>query len=200
MFCGALLALCLCNARDIVRPDGTRVILMKQPSWQSELVGLWETIRFEPFVILLFPMFFVSNWFYVYQQNSVNGAHFSVRARALNSLLYWLAQIVAACIWGYLLDIDRVRRSVRAKITWGVLFVLTFAIWGGGYAYEKTYTRESLAAMKEDGWTGTDWTDSGFVGPMFLYFFYGFYDAAWQASVYWYNWALLTLYLVRSVL
>lgn len=185
MFCGAVLALLLCNAKDIVRPDGTRVILMKQPSWSSELIGLWETIRFEPFIILLFPMFFVSNWFYVYQQNSVNGAHFSVRTRALNSLLYWLAQILAAGIWGYLLDIDRVRRSTRAKITWGVLFVITFVIWGGGYAYEKGYTRESIAAMKAAGWKGTDWSDSGYVGPMFLYFFYGFYDAAWQASVYW---------------
>lgn len=186
MFIGALLALCLCNASDIIRPDGSRVILMKHPSWQSELLGLWETLRFEPFVVLLFPMFFSSNWFYVYQQNSVNGAHFGTRTKALNSLLYFLAQILAAVIWGYLLDIKRVRRSVRAKITWVVLFVLTFAIWGGGYAYEKTYTRESVNPKLNPDFVPTDWETPGYVGPMFLYLFYGFYDAAWQASVYWY--------------
>ncbi|PYH40599.1 DUF895 domain membrane protein [Aspergillus saccharolyticus JOP 1030-1] len=187
MFVGALLALCLCNASDIVRRDGSRVVLMKHPSWQSELLGLWETLRFEPFVVLLFPMFFTSNWFYVYQQNSVNGAHFDTRTKALNNLLYYLAQIIAAAIWGLLLDVQRLRRSVRARITWVVLFVLTFAIWGGGYAYEKTYTRADTAS---EDFVSTDWSTSGYVGPMFLYFFYGFYDAAWQASIYWFMGAL----------
>lgn len=186
MFFGAVLALCLCNANDVVRPDGTRIVLMKQPSWSSELWGLWETLRFEPFVILLFPMFFVSNWFYTYQFNAVNAAYHNVRTRSLDSLLYWTAQIVAAGVFGYALDIEKIRRSTRAKITWGVLLVLTFSIWGGGYAFEKTYTRESLAAKKAAGWNGQDWSDDGYVGPMFLYIFYGFFDAAWQASVYWY--------------
>lgn len=186
MFIGALLALCLCNASDIIRADGSRVILMKHPSWQSELIGLWETLRFEPFVILLFPMFFTSNWFYVYQQNSVNGAHFNTRTKALNSLLYFLAQIIAAAIWGYLLDIQSVRRSVRAKANWVVLLVLTFAIWGGGYVYERTYTRESVDQKLNPDFVPTDWATPGYVGPMFLYLFYGFYDAVWQASIYWY--------------
>ena len=183
---GAVLALCLCNANDIVRPDGSRVILMKNPSWKSELAGLWETLRFEPFVVLLFPMFFSSNWFYVYQQNAVNSGHFDTRTKALNSLLYWLAQIIAAAIWGYLLDVQGLRRSLRAKITWVVLFILTFAIWGGGYAYEKTYTRDSVNPKLNPSYVPTDWTTPGYVGPMFLYIFYGFYDAAWQASIYWY--------------
>ena len=186
MFCGAVLALFLCNAGDIVRSDGSRVILMKHPSWQSELVGLWETLRFEPFVILLFPMFFSSNWFYVYQQNGVNGARFDTRTKALNNLLYYLAQIIAAVIWGYLLDVQGVRRSLRAKLTWIVLVVLTFAIWGGGYAYEEGYTRETVDPKLNPSFEPTDWTTPGYVGPMFLYIFYGFYDAAWQASVYWY--------------
>lgn len=157
---------------------------MKNPTWQSELWGLWETLRFEPFVVLLFPMFFSSNWFYVYQQNSVNGAYFNTRTKALNGLLYWLAQIIAAVIWGYLLDIERVKRTTRAKAAWAALFVLTFVIWGGGYAFEKTYTRETVSP--DSGFVPGDWTDSGYAGPMFLYIFYGFYDAAWQATIYWY--------------
>lgn len=183
MFFGAALALLLCNANDVVRKDGSYVILMKNPTWQSEFWGLYETIRFEPFVVFLFPMFFSSNWFYVYQQNIVNGAYFSTRTRALNSLLYWLAQIVAAAIWGYLLDLDHIRRSVRAKIALVVLFVLTFVVWGGGYVHQKTYTREMTDA---EGFHSKDWKDSGYIGPMFLYLFYGFYDAAWQATVYWF--------------
>ena len=104
----------------------------------------------EPFVVLLFPMFFSSNWFYVYQQNSVNGAYFNTRTKALNGLLYWLAQIIAAVIWGYLLDRENVRRTTRAKGAWVALFVLTFVIWGGGYAFEKTYTRETVVLKRRD--------------------------------------------------
>ena len=57
------------------------------------------------------------------------------------------------------------------------------AIWGGGYAYQKGYTRATVS--KGSGYVPTDWDESGFVGPMFLFMFYGFYDAAWQASAYW---------------
>jgi hypothetical protein len=190
MFVGALLAMCLCNANDIVRPNGTKVVLMKHPSWKSEFIGLWETLRYEPFVILLFPMFWSSNWFYPYQQNAINGAVFNVRTRSLNNVLYWGAQIIGAVIFGWGLDAGNFRRSVRAKGALALLFVLTMATWGGGYAYEKLYTRYSVS--KDAGYKAVDFKDGGklFVGPMFLYIFYGFYDSAWQGCVYWFMGAL----------
>lgn len=57
------------------------------------------------------------------------------------------------------------------------MFVLTFAVWGGGYIFQRSHTR---------GDTGTkyDWSTKGYVGPMFLYIFYGFYGAAWQTRVF----------------
>ncbi|KAJ6028522.1 hypothetical protein N7540_004098 [Penicillium herquei] len=179
---GAVLALFICDADKIVRPDGSRVILMKSPTWKTEFIGLWETISNQPYIILLFPMFWSSNWFYTYQQNSINNAYFDTRTKALNNFLYWFAQIVAASIMGPLLDIESVRRSIRARIALGVLFVLTMAIWGGGYAWQKGYTRATVNATDFVAW---DWNTSGFLGPMFLYFFYGFYDAVWQGTVYW---------------
>jgi hypothetical protein len=192
MFLGAVLALCLCNASDVVRPDGTRVVMMKNPSWQSEFVGLWETIKYEPFVVLLFPMFWSSNWFTTYQQNGINGARFDTRTKALNNLLYYLAQIIAALMLGYILDIEKVRRSMRAKAAWGMLVVLTMVIWGGGFAFAKTYDRFDVTSPDPDATPPApaplppmDWEHSGYVGPMFLYFFYGFYDSLWQATVYW---------------
>jgi hypothetical protein len=186
MFVGACLALFLCDATKIVRPDGSKVVLMKNPSWRSEFVGLYTTLRSDPYIILLFPMFWASNWFYTYQQNAINGAYFDTRTKALNDFLYWFAQIVAATLYAPLLDIKYFRRSVRAKLALGAVFVLTMAIYGGGYAWQKGYTRESVDTKKTN-FVPMDWTTSGYVGPMFLYFFYGFYDAIWQASVYWYG-------------
>ena len=185
MLAGAILALFLINAKDVVRDDGTRVVLMKNPTWQSEAMGLVETFKFEPFVILLFPMFWSSNWFVTYQTNGVNNAHFSTRTKALNTCLYYLAQIFGALVLGYLLDLSSIRRTVRAKACLAMLFVMTMAVWGGGYAWQKGYTRDSVNPKLNPDFVPTDWTSDGYVGPMFLYIFYGFYDSLWQASVYW---------------
>lgn len=98
---------------------------MKHPTVISELKGLLETFRLEPFIVLLFPMFWVSNWFYTYQFNTVNAARFDVRTRALNSTVYWAAQMFGALLFGYALDFDRLSRRTRARAAWGALFFLT---------------------------------------------------------------------------
>ena len=208
-FVGACLAWTLIDAHNVVRSDGSHVILMKHPTWQGELLGLLEVLRTDTWIVFLFPMFFASNWFYTYQFNDFNADRFDIRTRALNNVLYYTSQIIGAYIFGYALDVKRVSRAVKARITLVVLFVLTFAIWGGGYAFAKTYTR---AETVDKGSYREDWTTSGYVGPMFLYMFYGFYDgsflptrnfhflkfvdmltlliAAWQTSVYWFMGAL----------
>lgn len=89
-----------------------------------------------------------------------------------------MSQMIGAAIAGYLLDLTYFRRTTRARGAWVALFVLTMAIWGGGYAWQKTYTRADLGTIY-------DWTTSGYIGPMFLYMFYGGYDAIWQTCVYW---------------
>jgi len=182
--CGAGLAWFLVDAKSVVRSDGSRIILMKNPTWKSEFLGLWETIRSDPYIICLFPMFFASNWFYTYQFNGVNLAYFNTRTRALNNTLYWTAQIVGAFVFGFCLDYSKIRRTLRAKIAWVAMLVLTLVVFGGGYDFQTGYSRESVS--KESGFVSKDWSDSGYVGPMFLYIFYGFYDAAWQTCVYWF--------------
>ncbi|KAI4955774.1 hypothetical protein J4E91_001635 [Alternaria rosae] len=182
-FLGACLSWTLIDAKHVIRRDGSRIIMMKHPTWQSEIFGLWETLRTDPYIILLFPMFFASNWFYTYQFNDVNYARFNVRTRALNNALYWLAQILGAGVFGFALDFPNIRRTTRAKIAWVVMLVLTFAVWGGGYVFQRQYRRE-------DGSHHFDWKDSGYGGPMVLYISYGFYDAAWQTCVYWFMGAI----------
>ncbi len=172
-FTGAVLAWSLVNARDVRRADGSHVVLMKHPTWQSEFLGLWEVLRSDPYIILLFPMFFASNWFYTYHFSVVNLAKFNVRTRSLNSTLYWMSQIIAALIFGYALDLKTFRRSTKAKAVLTVLLALTMAIWGGGYAWQKQYSRADTLA---ENYVKLDWTSSGYLGPMFLYMFYGFFD------------------------
>ena len=172
-FIGAALAWFLVDAHKVIRNDGSHVILMKHPSWKSEFLGLYETFITDTWIVLLFPMFFASNWYYTYQFNGFNGARFNIRTRALNNVLYWISQIIGAYVFGYALDIQQLRRSTRAKALWIALLTITMAIWGGGYAWQKRYNRAQTSA---ETYVTMDWTDSGYVGPMFLYMFYGFYD------------------------
>ncbi|KAI9838181.1 MAG: hypothetical protein M1837_002610 [Sclerophora amabilis] len=187
MFLGAVLAWFLVDSKHVQRRDGSKVIVMKNPTWQSEILALGECLRTDWYIVALFPMFFASNWFYTYQFNDVNLAKFNIRTRALNNTLYWLSQIVGAFVFGYALDMHTIRRSIRAKAALGSLFVITMAIWGGGYAWQRKYTR---AETELETYVKDDWTTRGYVGPMFLFMFYGFYDAAWQTCVYWFMGAL----------
>ncbi|KAJ5710435.1 hypothetical protein N7488_004591 [Penicillium malachiteum] len=132
--------------------------------------------------ICLYPMFFNANVFYSYQQNDVNGLNFNIRTRALNSALYWIAQMIGGLLMGFLLDFHKVNRRTRAKIGWTILFVNGMAIWGGGYRFQVWDDRRLADGLKQD----IDYKDgSEFLGPMFLYFVYGAYDSFWQSFCYW---------------
>jgi MFS family permease len=183
MAVGFVLAGFLCNPFFVRRSDGSRVIMMKNPTWKSEIKGMFQVLFTDWYILLMFPMFFASNWFYTYHFQDVNLPEFNIRTRSLNNVLYYLAQIIGAWIFGFLLDTTYFRRTTRAKIVMVVLFVLTFVIWGGGYDFQKGYTREST--LGDDNFVPMDFTDSGYVGPMFLYMFYGAYDSVWQTTSYW---------------
>ncbi|KAH0551595.1 hypothetical protein GP486_007188 [Trichoglossum hirsutum] len=182
MFLGAILALFLVDSKNVIRDDGSKVIVMKHPTWTTEFLGLLEVLRNDTYIVALFPMFFASNWFYSYQFNDVNLPRFNIRTRSLNDLLYWLSQILGAWVFGTALDLKYLSRRDRAKVVMVVLFLLTMGVWGGGYAFQKGYTRSGTAAKN---YVKLDWTSDGYLGPMFLYMFYGFFDASWQTTVYW---------------
>jgi len=134
-------------------------------------------------IILLIPMFFCANIPYSYQQNIVNGATFTIRSRSLNSALYWLAQVFGGLFIGYLLDLPSLRRSTRAKVAWGVTWVMTFVIYGGGLKFQRWANGRPKGML--------DLSDkSEFVGPCLLYIFYGMYDAVFQSLCYWTKGAL----------
>jgi len=184
MAAGFVLACFLCDPKLVRRDDGSGIILMKNPSWKSEILGLLETLKTDAYIVALFPLFLASNWFYTYHFQAVNLPYFNLRTRCLNNVLYWGMQIVGAFLVGYLLDAGSMRRTLRAKCVLVGLLTLTMVIWGGGYAFQETYTRASTLGLGKEH-VGVDFNQSNYIAPMFLYMFYGFYDAAWQVTAYW---------------
>ncbi|KAJ7638519.1 MFS general substrate transporter [Roridomyces roridus] len=177
---GACIPLFMVDPKTMLRTDGTKVSIARQPSWKVELIGLYVALKTDPYVLLLFPMFMASNWFYTWQFNEFNGALFNIRTRSLNSMLYWLAQIVGSLVMAVILDMKNVRRRTRAYLGWALVFAMVFVIHGWGYSYQKNYTRESIKDM-----VLIDLKDKEYVGRVFLYIFMGLLDSMWQTNVYW---------------
>lgn len=186
MCCGSCIAFFMLPSSKVWKLDGTKVAsdTHKFPNWKDELMDLFKLLIHEPKILIMFPMFFASNWFYTYQFNNVNHGMFNLRTRSLNSLLYWLAQMIGAIILGYILDLKRFSRPTRAKIGWTILFVLGLAIWGGGLKFQLEFTRDEVETVPPKI-TPMDYTEGRYIGPMFLYIFYGGYDAIFQTYVLW---------------
>lgn len=180
MAVGIVLAGFMLPMDKVYKSDGTKVIAAKYPKIQDELRGMWKVLKTEKRIYFMFPMFCASNWFYTYQFNDFNAGRFNVRTRSLNSLLYWLSQMWGAILIGLLLDCKRFTRPVRARLGFGVIFVTGLAIWGGGLKFQLGITREDVVDM-----TPIDFKDGKYIGPMFLYMFYGAFDAIFQNFIFW---------------
>jgi len=69
--------------------------------------------------------------------NDYNDAIFNIRARALNNLVYWLAQIVGSISIGFLLDQKSISRRVRAFSGWSILLGMVFVVHIWAFFYQK---------------------------------------------------------------
>ncbi|KAF8252201.1 MFS general substrate transporter [Wilcoxina mikolae CBS 423.85] len=185
MIAGGVLAWFLVPPQKIIRKNGTRVQRLRHPSMISELKGLYETLFSDPYIILLFPFFWASNWFYTYQQNAYNLYMFNTRSRSFTGLWYWLAQIISALLFGWFLDHKKLTRRHRAIAGWGILFIIVNVVWGGGLKPDLGISRPPNADAAEGWYRGMDVYDKDFTWYCLLYVCYGLLDAAWQTYAYW---------------
>ncbi|EGG13250.1 major facilitator superfamily transporter [Melampsora larici-populina 98AG31] len=182
---GSALTMTLALPSTVQRADGSWVTLDQNPGWKDEIRAMIKTLTKDPTVLLLFPFFWASNWFYTYQFNDYNLALFNLRTRSLNALLYWLSQLFGSGLFGLLLDYSSSsarnpissRRS-RAFLGWGILTAIIFGTWGGGWVVQRTYERGTVSVKM-------DWSDPDYVGRAWLYISYGISDAVWQTFAYW---------------
>jgi hypothetical protein len=177
---GTVLAILLSEAKDVVRSDGTKVTLIQAPSWKTEMIGCLSALRQDYYIAFLFPMFFASNFFYPYQFNTFNLGNFDIRTRSLNNALYWISEIVGASLIGPALDSKHLRRSVKAKLAMLILFLATFVIWGGAFAWQKAYD-----VVLPDDFIKMDFRQDGYAVPMIVYMGFGLLASAYQTCLLW---------------
>mmetsp|Transcript_105181 Transcript_105181/g.327919 ORF Transcript_105181/g.327919 Transcript_105181/m.327919 type:complete len:449 (-) Transcript_105181:101-1447(-) len=186
MLTGALISPCiLAPPASVVREDGSAVSFEQAASPWEELSAALQAVG-DPFVRRSLLFFLASNWFYTYNFSGFNASQFNMRTRGLNSALFWGAQMLAAWLFGAVLDapvppLERARKGA-ALVTLGLVISLGSALWinlksscNGGRGWDKGHPCE-LDYLRDS---------SGALLPMAVYVLLGAVDAIYQNFAYW---------------
>ncbi len=126
---GPLWAMLLSPPHKVQRTDKTPVYLHIESSTRRELKLMWKTIT-KPQVLLLLPIIWQSTW-----SEALIGTYavnyFTVRSRALGSLLAAVTSSLSNYILGFFLDWKKPSVNSRAKWSFGVIYTLQAACGPG---------------------------------------------------------------------
>ncbi|KAG0258692.1 hypothetical protein BG011_003150 [Mortierella polycephala] len=182
MSLATLLGVFLARPSTIVRDNGEPVIVAKFAGIKAEGLAILSVFC-DWRMLLLIPAFFFSNFSYTYQFNDFNGFNFNIRTRSLNSLVFWVAQIIGALLLGYLLDRVPVKRPKRAKLGLLVIALLFMATWVAALMVQLEHKWERKALRKSEL---IDYEHGGnYTGLLAIYTMFGFCDAAFAVYCYW---------------
>lgn len=165
MCLGFPFALNVSTADRVQRRDGRPVVLKKAPTLAKTFNILWAQIK-TPTVLGLMPFMIYAQWFLSYQWQ-FNFAYFTVRTRALNSMLFYLGGLVAALSFGQLLDWTRFDRKTRARIGFFVVSITSGTSWIIGQAVQHHYMTNPPTL---------DWAEKSYGLPCFLFLLWGISD------------------------
>lgn len=134
------------------RSDGTHIHVENKTPVKEQFRKLWQTIA-TPKIGLLLPVFF-SSWFYWGYASTYLTLYFSVRARALASLLSAVSGTIACILFGIFLDSNRI--SVKARIRIGFVFScgLFTLLWIWVIIVQHGFSQKKPPTL--------DWTTPGF--------------------------------------
>lgn len=165
MCLGFPFALALPAAHKVQRTDGRKVILRRDHGLRPVLNAFWAVIR-NPTILALIPLLLYYQWFLSYQWQ-YNFAYFTVRSRALNSLLFYLTGFISALLFGWFLDSKRLKRTTRAKIGFLVILTTVGASWILGLAVQVHYEKTQPTL---------DWANGEFGLGCFVFVLWGISD------------------------
>ncbi|KAI2615009.1 MFS general substrate transporter [Hypoxylon sp. NC1633] len=123
-----LFALLLSEPEKVQRDDGTRIEASRGIAWHTELREMWRLMRSKP-ILLLSPLFWYFGWIQAYPGTFL-ATYFTVRSRALGSLMSAIVGTLATWLGGTLVDIHWAKkRQTRAISTYALIAMLNSATW-----------------------------------------------------------------------
>ncbi|WYZ44608.1 hypothetical protein EsH8_VII_001044 [Colletotrichum jinshuiense] len=155
---GPFVAMLLSPPEKVQRQDGKKILKADQIPTIAELKAVSKILIRKDF-LLVFPFFFYATFLLSYA-GSFLSLYFSVRSRALASLVSALAQITANFFFGHFLDWTRFTINQRARIA----YIGMMALFGGTWIWATIIQREYGLNRP-----ALDWVDSGFGRGWALY-------------------------------
>ncbi|KAF4910592.1 UNC93-like protein [Colletotrichum fructicola] len=155
---GPFVAMLLSHPEKVQRQDGRKVSKAEQIPTTAEMKAVAKILVRKDF-LLVFPFFFYATFLLSYA-GSYLSLYFSVRSRALASLVSALAQITANFFFGHFLDWTRFTINQRARFAYFGMMALFGATWIWATVIQREYGQRAPAL---------DWADHGFGRGWALY-------------------------------
>ncbi|KAH3680765.1 hypothetical protein WICMUC_000116 [Wickerhamomyces mucosus] len=157
---GLPVSLLLAKPEQIYRPDGKKTKSNITNDTFIQSLGKWKDAFLKKEVLCLLPMITFNLWYGTWFSNYMTH-HFSVRVRALNSLLSALIGFAVDILLGIFLDL-KIKRSLRARWSY-ILGVVLFTIQHiYGFYMESYFNKHPQSSL--------DWNDGSEYIKAFLPF------------------------------
>ncbi|RAO66024.1 uncharacterized protein BHQ10_002036 [Talaromyces amestolkiae] len=149
MALGPIFGAMLPASKHVRRRDSKPVVVKKQPNIFREFVTLKLLLK-APAVLALIPLMIYVQWVLSYQWQ-FNYAYFTVRARALNSFVFYFLGLISSLGIGQVLDTPLLDRRNRAKVGFIISTLFGAAAWILAEVTQMRYskTRPSLDFVDE---------------------------------------------------
>ncbi|KAI9374736.1 major facilitator superfamily domain-containing protein [Aspergillus egyptiacus] len=168
-------ALLITPFERVIRSDGTRIVTAETLSTKLEIKRIAKTMTSK--LIMLSAGWALWSFFYSGTWSTYLGTYFSVRARALSSLISPFFCIVGCFGLGFILDMKSVSQRRRAQIGLYTVVVLNVGVYIWSIIMQSKFNRNHPGAI--------DWDDRLYARSFLPYFFVQTTGPLSQSYMYW---------------
>ncbi|KAJ5232589.1 hypothetical protein N7468_005545 [Penicillium chermesinum] len=168
-------ALLIAPFEHVVRSDGSKIIISEKLSTKKELRQIVKTITSK--LIILSALWALWSFFYSGTWSTYLGSYFSVRARALSSLISPFFCIVGCFGLGFILDMKGVSQRRRAQIGLYTVVVLNVGVYIWSIVMQVKFNHHDPGKI--------DWDDGLYPSSFLPYFFVQTTGPLSQSYMYW---------------
>ncbi|KAL4804969.1 major facilitator superfamily domain-containing protein [Aspergillus unguis] len=168
-------ALLIAPFERVVRSDGTKIVTAETLSSKEEFKRIGKTMTSK--LIILSAGWALWSFFYSGTWSTYLGTYFSVRARALSSLISPFFCIVGCFGLGYILDLKSLSQRRRAQIGLFVVVILNVGVYIWSIIMQTKFNANDPGKI--------DWNDGLYAKSFLPYFFVQTTGPFSQSYMYW---------------
>ncbi|PYH45927.1 MFS general substrate transporter [Aspergillus saccharolyticus JOP 1030-1] len=168
-------ALLITPFEHVIRSDGTRIVTAETLSSKMELRRIAKTVTSK--LIALSALWALWSFFYSGTWSTYLSIYFSVRARALSSLISPFFCIIGCFGLGFILDMKGVSQRRRAQIGLYTVVILNVGVYIWSIIMQVKFNRHDPGTI--------DWSDSLYPSAFLPYFFVQTTGPLSQSYMYW---------------